>query len=264
MNKTEISNLKRHFSDFSNPVLRNFSMYRSCTGAPGVKYINEKVKPNTVLDVGCGANKFKEHIPGLTGIDLLEYRDFGHPTGPDIVDNVRNFYLKEHPKFDMIYCVGTFNFGTMEDMYMNFDIFTKMAPRIFGHARPGGPGDDKRAKKAGYPYYQWTFDEVHFWAKEFNMDVINIEAEHTDVSMMTDEHLQMYYDGVTSNIGPFFNLLPLGCLNPPYVIYGASLHSKSNLSLGMLGLGFVCCMLFFTTLYQTFLFIKLPMYPLST
>ena len=32
------------------------------------------------------------------------------------------------------------------------------------------------------------------------MDVINIEAEHTDVSMMTDEHLQMYYDGVTSNV----------------------------------------------------------------
>ena len=214
MNKTEISNLKRHFSDFSNPVLRNFSMYRSCTGAPGVKYINEKVKPNTVLDVGCGANKFKEHIPGLTGIDLLEYRDFGHPTGPDIVDNVRNFYLKEHPKFDMIYCVGTFNFGTMEDMYMNFDIFTKMAPRIFGHARPGGPGDDKRAKKAGYPYYQWTFDEVHFWAKEFNMDVINIEAEHTDVSMMTDEHLQMYYDGVTSNIEKKPGYLQLGVKAP--------------------------------------------------
>ena len=35
----------------------------------------------------------------------------------------------------MIYCVGTFNFGTLEDMYMNFDIFTKMAPRIFGHAK---------------------------------------------------------------------------------------------------------------------------------
>ena len=69
------------------------------------------------------------------GIDLLEYRDFGHPTSLDIVDNVRNFYIKEHPKFDMIYCVGTFNFGTLEDMYMNFDIFTKMAPRIFGHAR---------------------------------------------------------------------------------------------------------------------------------
>ena len=73
-------------------------MYRSITGAPGVKYINEKVKPNSVLDVGCGANKFKEHISGLTGIDLLEYRDFGHSTGPDIVDNVRNFYLKEHPR----------------------------------------------------------------------------------------------------------------------------------------------------------------------
>ena len=57
-----------------------------------------------------------------------------------------------------------------------------------------------KEEKAGYPYYQWTFDEVHFWAKEFNMDVINIEAEHTDVSMMTDEHLQMYYDGVTSNV----------------------------------------------------------------
>ena len=139
MNKTEISNLKRHFSDFSNPVLRNFSMYRSCTEL-GVKYINEKVKPNTVLDVGCGANKFKEHIPGFTGIDLLEYRDFGHPTA-DIVDNVRNFYIKEHPKFDMIYCVGTFNFGTLEDMYMNFDIFTKMHKDIWTCKR-----DDKRRK----------------------------------------------------------------------------------------------------------------------
>ena len=98
----------------------------------------------------------------------------------------------------MIYCVGTFNFGTLEDMYMNFDIFTKMHQGYLDMQEKAVM--IKEPRNAGYPYYQWTFDEVHFWAKEFNMDVINIEAEHTDVSMMTDEHLQMYYDGVTSNV----------------------------------------------------------------
>ena len=57
----------------------------------------------------------------------------------------------------MIYCVGTFNFGTLEDMYMNFDIFIKMAPGYLDNARR--TGDDKKGCKAGYPYYQWTFDE---------------------------------------------------------------------------------------------------------
>ena len=46
------------------------------------------------------------------------------------------------------------------------------------------------------------------------MDVINIEVEHTDVSMMTDEHLQMYYDGVTSNLEKEPGYLQLGVKAP--------------------------------------------------
>ena len=196
MDTNQIEKLKEYFSVAGNPQLRAFSLYRSHTGKAGIKYINDKLKPNRVLDVGCGANLFKPHLTGVTGIDLLDYTKLGHDTGADIIDNVRHWFLKNHPKFDLIYCIGPMNFGTEEDIYMNFDIFRRMSNRIFGHVRPGHLSDEDRSDKSGYPYYDWTISEVERWAKEFGFDVLNIATEHTDLTLMSDEHITLYKEAV--------------------------------------------------------------------
>jgi len=196
MNYSEMEALKEHFSVAGNPQLRAFSLYRSHTGQAGVKYINEKLKPNSVLDVGCGANLFKPHLEGVVGIDLLDYRKLGHKTGADVIDNIREWYFKMHPSFDLIYCIGPMNFGTVEDIYVNFDIFRKMSNRIFGHVRPGHLSDEDRGVKSGYPYYPWTTQEIQRWADEFGFDVVNMATEHTDLTLMSDEHIQLYKNAV--------------------------------------------------------------------
>ena len=51
-------NMIKHFSRPTTNALKNLSFYRSETGFKGIEYVNEQLKPNSVLDVGCACFVF--------------------------------------------------------------------------------------------------------------------------------------------------------------------------------------------------------------
>lgn len=63
--------------------------------------------PIRVLDVGCGDNDYKKHIPGLVGVDIVN-------RSADVVCDILDFQTEE--KFDAILCLGSLNFGTEHDI----------------------------------------------------------------------------------------------------------------------------------------------------
>lgn len=71
-----------------------------------IRTINDLL-PQKVLDVGCGFNLYKGHIPHLFGIDIV------NPSA-DLVCDVLDF--KPESKFDVIMCLGSINFGTQDDI----------------------------------------------------------------------------------------------------------------------------------------------------
>ena len=51
---------------------RNLALYRQLSGLNLAKEI-ANTKPELVVDLGCGGNVFKEHVPNLIGIDLVSH-----------------------------------------------------------------------------------------------------------------------------------------------------------------------------------------------
>ncbi len=60
-----------------------------------------------VLDVGCGRNLFKQHLPNLIGIDPVT-------TESDYQVALLDYNTTE--KFDVILCLGSVHFGELEDI----------------------------------------------------------------------------------------------------------------------------------------------------
>ena len=193
-------NLIRHFCRYQNFVIRPFSLYRSHTGLSGAKYINS-LKPKAVLDVGCGANNFKNVIHNLTGIDLIHYPTIAtmhripQPIGADIVGDVLHHYKNLKNKFDIIFCVGALNDGDENHICEKLELFKDLVGkggRIFGHVRPGQTNDLERNEKLGFLHYSWTFDEALRIASVMNLEVVALEIEHTQTWRMPDEMIVMY------------------------------------------------------------------------
>lgn len=60
-----------------------------------------------VLDVGCGFNLFKPHLPNLIGID---------PVTEDADYNITLLEYTTTEKFDVILCLGSVQYGKLEDI----------------------------------------------------------------------------------------------------------------------------------------------------
>ena len=189
-------NMIKHFSRPTTNALKNLSFYRSETGFKGIKYINEQLKPNSVLDVGCGMNNFKNVINNLTGIDLIDYKKVHDGVnGADIVEDVFDFYAREKPNFDMIYCVGALNFGNEETICKMLQVFKEIVGpggRIFGHVRPGTFKNHERDKKFGFYHYPWTKKEIERISKLVGIEVIDMKVETTSLEQMDNDMLREY------------------------------------------------------------------------
>ena len=131
------------------------------TGWPLVDMIT-KYHPESVLDVGCGYNQFKERIPNLTGIDPYNNQaDYM----VDILD-----YRIEPDSYKAIICLGSINFNSQEDIESRIArCVDLLAPdgRMYFRANPGldhknGPWVD---------IFPWNFEKCYEVAKKFNLTV---------------------------------------------------------------------------------------------
>jgi SAM-dependent methyltransferase len=129
------------------------------TGWKLVEEINS-LKPQKVLDVGCGYNQFKERIPNLIGIDpynnCADYQ-------VDIFE-----FVDELNSYDVIIALGSINFNSFDDIDARIKKCVELLKpngKMFFRVNPGishknGPWVD---------IFPWNFEYIQQFAKIYNL-----------------------------------------------------------------------------------------------
>ena len=132
-----------------------------------VDYVNNQ-KPSSVLDVGCGYNRFKGKIKNLIGID--PYND-----AADIKVSLEDY---KSPPFDIALCLGSINFGDEETIDHQIDILHGLWRKeaIF-RVNPGIPHD--WADYGDIVWYPWTLDKIHSIATRYGYWIKKLTYEYT-------------------------------------------------------------------------------------
>ncbi len=200
-----LDNICRQFQHPTVSGIPTLSWYRSRSGLASVSYINETLKANNVIDVGCGFNNFGNLFNNCVGVDMSDYRNLptarllGHDNGCDVQGNIVDMYA-EHSnewknKFDVVFCVGPLNFGTRDDINLLLDTFKNLLTengRVMGHVRLAESNDKKLNRAKGFYHYPWVKDEVERVFTDENFHIERLEVESTDVTAMPDDLLKLY------------------------------------------------------------------------
>ena len=121
-----------------------------------------------VLDVGCGFNEFKPHIPNLIGIDpATEMADFKV--------SIENF--RTDKKFDVAFCLGSINFGDDQTIVHQIQCVVdllKPKSRIYWRCNPGFfDHDNDECTKINF--YPWTFEKQIEFCKRFDYQLVELK-----------------------------------------------------------------------------------------
>ena len=113
----------------------------------------DKISPGElVLDVGCGFNEFKSHIPNLVGIDTAnDQADFSV-----IIEDFR-----KDIKFDVAFCLGSINFGNEDIILHQINCVVdclKPHARIFWRCNPGLQDHGNNECK-NIEFFPWSMDK---------------------------------------------------------------------------------------------------------
>jgi hypothetical protein len=121
----------------------------------------DKIQPGeTVIDVGCGFNEFRGHIPNLIGIDpanaMADYRL-----------SIEGFQSAE--RFDVAFCLGSINFGneaTILNQISHVVRLLKPIARIYWRCNPGN-FDHGNEECKNIDFYPWTIEKHTELAEQF-------------------------------------------------------------------------------------------------
>jgi hypothetical protein len=140
----------------------------------GYALIEKIQEGERVLDVGCGTNPFKGHIPNLVGID---------PAFPEAdVQVTLEEYAATTPinRFNVAFCLGSINFGTRENIETQIGLLLRVLrtkeARIYWRCNPGLK-DHGNAECESIDFYDWTFDEHYRLADKFGFEVTDIQQD---------------------------------------------------------------------------------------
>ena len=144
----------------------SMSVYKH-SGYTLVDYVNNQ-KPSSVLDIGCGYNRFKNKIDNLIGID--PYNDCA-----DIKVSIEDYNTAP---FDMVLCLGSINFGDESNIDNQMSIIDKIFDReaIF-RVNPGIPHD--WADYGDIKWYPWSLDKIHSIATKYDYWIKKLHTEYT-------------------------------------------------------------------------------------
>ena len=124
----------------------------------------EEIKDNErVIDVGCGVNPFKRHIPNLFGIDITDI-------GCDEVCAIEDYEVIEpyEDYYDVAFCLGSLNFGDRELIQLQCKRVSealKPKARIYWRCNPGHR-DHGNNRVNDVPFFNWTIEDHFELAKE--------------------------------------------------------------------------------------------------
>ncbi len=142
MKQTE---LNEYFSTLWNP---NIDQYQYS----GWALIDKINLDETVIDVGCGPNLFKNKIINLIGIDpAFDQADYK--------TTIEGFQTEK--RFDVAFCLGSINFGdklTIMNQIACVVNFLKPTARIYWRCNPGQADHGNEECKL-IEFYPWTIEE---------------------------------------------------------------------------------------------------------
>lgn len=139
-----------------------------------VEEIN-KLKPQSVLDVGCGYHPFKGRIQNLIGID--PYNDAADYE-VDILD-----YKVKPESHDVIIALGSINFNSRDEIEQRFAhcvSLLKKGGRFYLRANPGIP------HKTGpwVDIFPWSFEVVKQLEEAYKLKLVEFKKEPADLGRL--------------------------------------------------------------------------------
>ena len=155
----------RFFSEIWKPRTNDYEH----TGWQLVDEINA-LKPEKVLDVGCGYHPFKGRIHNLIGID---------PYNNCADYEVDILKYKVNHQYDVIMALGSINFNSRDDIEARFAhcvSLLKSNGKFYLRANPG------ITHKTG-PYveiFNWTFEVVNEFAEKYNLRLETFKKDSND------------------------------------------------------------------------------------
>ena len=158
---------------YFNGVWKDSSLEKyKYSGYSLVEYVNNQ-NPSSVLDIGCGYNRFKNKIQNLTGID--PYND-----AADIKVSVEDY---NSVPYDMVLCLGSINFGDEKIIDKQIEkIHTMFRREAIFRVNPGIPHD--WADYGDIEWYPWSLDKIHSIATKYDYWIKKLCAEYTEQGHM--------------------------------------------------------------------------------
>lgn len=134
------------------------------------------LKPQSVLDVGCGYNPYKGKIDNLVGIDPFN-------TKADVQQNVVQYqYFNQDKQYDVVLALGSVNFGNRNKILTEIEAIDKLT-------KPGGyqfwrvnPGLEHNCPE--FPlvnlidFFPWDKQFIDGIANVYGYNIIEYDEEH--------------------------------------------------------------------------------------
>lgn len=123
-----------------------------------------------VLDVGCGRNLFKQHLPNLIGID---------PVTIEADYQIALLDYKTTEKFDVILCLGSVHFGELEDIKESIAHMSSMmntGGRIYWRCN---------TDTSGWWQFPWSKELHQSLSAEYGFTLADLQDDYWDKSRLT-------------------------------------------------------------------------------
>ena len=156
--------LYNYFSKVWQPQTKKFKY-------SGLKLIDEInfLKPDNVIDLGCGYNEFKGKIKNIIGLD---------PYNPkaDICSTILNFKTTE--KYDIALCLGSINLGSTDKIVAEVAKAVEITnPNGLLYFRVN-PGHSHEAVESNWiSFYNWTPNFIINIATLLNVTILDLRND---------------------------------------------------------------------------------------
>lgn len=156
--------LENYFSKVWQPKTKKYKY-------SGLSIIDEvnKLKPRSVLDLGCGYNEFKGKISNLVGVDPYN-------TKADVQSSILDYRSKD--LFDVIICLGSINFGSVDKIYSELEHAVKLTSLNGLLYFRANPGTQHKAPEAKWiEFFNWNSQFIINSASTLNCSIVDLRQE---------------------------------------------------------------------------------------
>ena len=119
--------------------------------------------------MGCGYNEFKGKINNLIGIDPYNER-------ADVQVGILDYNAQNN--FDVIICLGSINFGTVDKIYTELEhavSLTKQNGLLYFRANPGTQHEAPEAK--WIDFFEWTSEFIINSADRLGCELVTLNQD---------------------------------------------------------------------------------------